>query len=105
MRRVVARNISGLAFLKYYGRDNIPLELAKDAGVSKSTVQRIMAASVGPSVDAVESLARALDVQPYQLLLHNLDLRHPQTVRGATQSEAGVYRLNPASSRRLGSKS
>ena len=60
---------------KYAGQDNMPLALAKDAGTSLSTIQRILAANHGPNIDTIEGVARALRIEPYQLLLQDFTLR------------------------------
>lgn len=94
-RRVLAANVSALASATFRTRPDVPLALAKETGFSKSTIQQIMDpdtyGSRGASIDLLDRLAKALDVQPYQLLLPNLDVRNPQVVRGALPGESAFY--------------
>ena len=53
-------------------------ELAKKAGLSRTTVQRIEAGAVDPSVGTLLSLARVLGLEP--LLVPSWRKRRPTTV-------------------------
>lgn len=69
MRRVLARNISRLMEERYRDHRNKPMALAKDAGVTLSTVQRTLSGITGASVDTLEVFARVFSVQPFELLI------------------------------------
>lgn len=43
-------------------------QLAKAVGCSVSQIERIISGELGTSVDYIEALAKALDVEPYELL-------------------------------------
>lgn len=88
MRNVLAANVDALMELRLptYG-DKIS-ELARRAGMSRSSVQRIVRADLGASLDLIEQIAYALGVTTYQLLLPGLDAARPQQVPGAL----GAYR-------------
>lgn len=60
-RAVVAENVRWRLAAIYGAKENPTMELAVDARLSHSTVQRVLASSVGASVDILESLAKALD--------------------------------------------
>jgi transcriptional regulator with XRE-family HTH domain len=92
MRQVLARNVRKLMEHHYADNPNRPKALAKDAGVSLSTVQRILAAENGASLDNIESVALALQVSSYQLLIPVLDTKNPQVVKGAMEAERRFYR-------------
>jgi len=81
MRYVLADNVVALMDRKFGDRENKPGALAKAAGLSLSTVQRTISAESGASVDTIESLALALDVFPYQLLLPELDVQSSPSSR------------------------
>ena len=98
-RHVLADNVRKLLGSKYPTIENKNGALAKDAGISLSSVQRVLQAETGPSLDNVELLAIAFDVQVYQLLLPNLDVENPQIVRGASAAERKAYALMARASR------
>lgn len=69
LRHHVAANIRHQMRAKFWNATNQPLSLAKAAGLSLSTVQRILSAEVGASIDNLEHIAQALDVPAFRLLL------------------------------------
>lgn len=91
MRGVVARNVKARMDLVYSEAANKPMSLSKDAGMALSSVQRVLSADVGVSVDNLERLAMALDTAPYQLLLPDMDPHNPQVVQGASAAERRLY--------------
>ena len=54
---------------RYKDRGDKPKALAEAAGVTLSTVQRVINAEIGATLDTVDMLAKALRCEPYQLLL------------------------------------
>lgn len=92
MREIVKANVRALMNLAYKESRNRPRALAKDAGLSLSSVQRILDATTGASIDNLEAVASALDVSLYQLMLPNLDADNPQIVQGAAKGEEKFYR-------------
>lgn len=68
------------------------MALAKDAGVSLSTIQRVLSKESGASLDNIEAIAAAFDVSVYQLLIPSLDILNPQVVQGAVKNEERMYR-------------
>lgn len=92
MRHIVADNVLGMMNARYAESRNKPGALAKDAGLSLSTVQRILGAMSGSSVDNLEAVASALDLSLYQLLIPALDVTNPQIVHGAVKNEERMYR-------------
>ena len=93
MRQVLAQNVRGLLEIHYRDATDRPRALAKDAGVSLSTVQRIINLEVGASLDNLEAVAGAFQLSAYQLLIPNLNSRNPQVVKGVTKDEERLYRL------------
>lgn len=93
MREVLALNITNLMQQHYRDSPNKPLKLAKEAGVSLSTVQRLINKETGATLDNIEAIAAAFQLSAYQLLLPALEAKNPQVVRGATKDEERLYRL------------
>lgn len=92
MRHILADNAKKLMALHYRDSPNKPMALAKDAGLSLSTVQRILAGQTGATLDNIESLAAAFQASAYQMLIPALDAQSPQVVHGATKDEERIYR-------------
>ncbi len=95
MRSVLAQNMHAL--MPRYAPELTSLtakqkKLGAATGLSLSTMQRIMAKDVGPSLDNIEQIAEELGVKVYQLLLPSFDVDNPQTVKGAEESERKVIR-------------
>lgn len=96
MREIVAANLAGLVARDYPHLPNLTQQqkaLAEKAGVSFSTVQRIMGKTVGATIDNLEQIAMAFDLSPYQLLIPSLAVTNPQVVKGATKEEQRLYSL------------
>ncbi len=92
MRSVVGRNLVRLMKHHYPDSPNRPKALSKDAGVSLSTVQRVIDGETGATIDLIEALAGAFDLSVYQLLIPELDVGNPQVVSGAMAAEKSLYR-------------
>lgn len=69
MREVLAQNINRLMDHRYKEAANRPMALAKDAGVSLSSVQRTLSRETGASIDTVEAFAKVFGLSAYQLLM------------------------------------
>lgn len=69
MREVLAQNINRLMEQRYAASSNRPMALAKDAGVSLSSVQRTLSRETGASIDTVEAFSKVFGLSPYQLLM------------------------------------
>lgn len=91
-RSILAQNLSVLIEHRYSGSANRPMQTAKAAGVSLSTVQRILKEESGATLDNIEALAAAFDLSAYQLLIPELSPANPQLVAEATAAEKRLYR-------------
>ena len=69
LREVLAQNINRLMEQRYQANSNRPLALARDAGVSLSTVQRTLSREAGASVDTLERFSKVFGLPPFQLLV------------------------------------
>lgn len=94
LRAVIAINVINRAVKVFPKHPNLPVAIKEAAGnsFSKSTVQRILDAKVGTSLEQLDALARALELAPYQLLIQNLDPANPQVAKGASVDEQQLYR-------------
>lgn len=91
MRTVLAANLKRLLEHHYRTSPNRPKSLSVDAGVTLSTIQRVMKCEVGASLDTLESIADALHIQVYQLLVPEIDVGNPQIIVGAMEAEQRLY--------------
>lgn len=69
MRELLAQNINRLMEQRYRDSSNRPMALAKEAGVSLSTVQRTLSREHGASIDTLERFARVFGLPSFQLLV------------------------------------
>lgn len=70
MRRILAENVKARMAIRYDGEPDIVKALAEACGVSRSTIQRIITpGAVGASIDTIDQLAKALQCEPYELLV------------------------------------
>ena len=69
LRKTLAANVRARMEARYKDRGDKPKALAEAAGVTLSTVQRVINAEIGATLDTVDMLAKALRCEPYQLLL------------------------------------
>lgn len=56
-----------------------------------TTTQRLMKKGNGANLETLETYARYFELQMYQLLLPNLDVKNPQVVKGALAAEQKFY--------------
>ena len=92
MRHVLAENVDALMKLHFRDSRNRPKALAHKAGVSLSTVQRILAMQTGATLDNIEAIAGVFSLSAYQILIPALDINNPQAVQGALKNEERMYR-------------
>lgn len=69
MRELLAQNINRLMEQRYKESSHRAMALAKEAGVSLSSVQRTLSRETGASIDTIESFARVFGLPPFQLLV------------------------------------
>lgn len=91
MRAVLGANVRSLADHVFSASPDRIRELVRHSGVSRAQVYRILSGDTGATIDIIEQLALALDVQVYQLLVPNLDPDNPQVIKGASAAERQLY--------------
>lgn len=66
--------------------------LARRAKVPQRTIGRIVNREVTASLDVLEALAKPFDLQPWQLLIPNIDPKNPPVLRFASSAEEALYK-------------
>ncbi len=91
-RELFATNIKiGIAFDRDRGGPCYDMKrLAERAGLTPSTVGRILSLEHAPVIDTVESIAKALRLKPWQMLVPQLNPSAPPTVPH-TDAERELY--------------
>lgn len=93
-RTILSANLIALLDHHYRSLPNITRrqkELAKDSGVTFSTIQRICDESVGANVETLELIASPFGLAVYQLFIPELAPANPQIVKGADKAEKAFY--------------
>lgn len=97
-RRVLADNVRSRMDERFRGETDMVRVFAESAGVSRSTVQRVLDAEViGISIDTLTQLANALHCEPYELLMPDRFLAHTPNKEGGKKG-----RSEPPPARRPG---
>jgi hypothetical protein len=97
LRRVIAGNVIARAAIQFRESKNVALSIREASHPSErermavSHIRRIMRGGTSITLEQLDGLARALEIQPYQLLLPNMDPSNPQVARGAVPGEDQVY--------------
>lgn len=95
MQKVIAENVRALM---QAGRNGLRTQAAVSEAARRSghpldqkSVSRVLKAANAPQADTIEAIARAFDLEPYQLLVPGLDPRNPQVLRMLSPSEERLY--------------
>ena len=72
IRHVLAHNVRWL--MDHSPDISSQLRLARRAGVGQATIDRVLGATVGTSIDVVEKIANAYGINPYLLLHPNMPM-------------------------------
>jgi hypothetical protein len=97
LRKVIAGNVIARAAIQFRESPNVAVSIregshpAESERMAVSHIRRIMKGGTSVTLEQLDGLARALDLQPYQLLLPNMDPTNPQVARGAVPGEDQVY--------------
>jgi len=94
LRAQVAENLRALMIhaemVNKQGEPN-QTTLSKASGVDQRTVGRVLACEQSPTVDLLDKLAAAFNLQSWQLLIPRLDPKNPP-VFAITEAERSFYR-------------
>lgn len=90
LREIVARNIAAIM-----DNPTTPLTqeaVGKRAGLPQRTVGRLKNGTTAASLTTLAAISRGLGVEPWQLLVPDLDPRNPPIIRPTSQSEQRLYK-------------
>lgn len=87
LKPVVAANLRSLKKYRGMSQDGI----AAAAGISQSSVGRAMSGATAADLDTLAGLAKALDVQPWQLLIPDLKPDNLPVLRAVDAAEEALY--------------
>jgi DNA-binding XRE family transcriptional regulator len=102
MRDVVADNIVRL--MDAHPEMGTQNALARASKVPQRTIGRIVNKEVTPSIDVLFELAKAFDLQAWQLLVPDLDPKSAPVLRIATAAEEALYQRIIAAAAELSKK-
>ena len=88
-RDILAANVKAL--MDHHEDLGTLKKLVARTGIPNGTLDRIRRALVGCSIDHLGALADAFDLQPWHLLLPNLDVENPQVLAALSTRERDLY--------------
>lgn len=91
IRKVIAANLRALMQSHVDLNTQMKIQERTNKRVSQRTVGRILEGSVSVTVDNLADLAHIFGLQPWQMLLPNLDPTNPQIVPALTPAEQKMY--------------
>ena len=89
LRAVVAANVEKMLIHKYGKKSH--RQWVQDSGISQGTLARSLNGASGLTLETLESVSKALDLAPYQLLVDILDPGNPPIMPGATSDERKLW--------------
>lgn len=66
-------------------------KVAKASHVGNGTIQRIKTAEVACAIDTLHAIARAFELEAWQLMVPGIDPRNPPVLRQLSPEEAELY--------------
>ena len=90
---ILAKNLAALmrANKKELGTQG-QVAMATGKVIDQTTVGRILKAKHKVQIDTLQALATAFGVEPYQLLIPDLDPKNPQILRALSKAEENLYK-------------
>ena len=64
----------------------------RSRGLVQTTVNRLVSGKMNPTATVIADIANAVGLQPWQLLVPDLDPRNPPVLRTISPAEADLYR-------------
>ncbi|MGJ7497493.1 helix-turn-helix domain-containing protein [Variovorax sp. RT4R15] len=89
LRAIVGDNLRRL-MEKRPNLDSNP-KLSVRSGIGVATISRIINGETAATLDTLGMLARAFELQPWQLMVPNLDSTNPQILQSISAKEAELY--------------
>lgn len=91
VRQIIGANLKALMKNHPHLDSQMKIQTKTKGRVSQRTVGRILEGSVSVTVDNLAELADIFGLQPWQMLLPNLDPKNPQLVPAITPAEKALY--------------
>lgn len=86
-KMVIAQNLKNLMA----HRQITQMELGKRAGVTQSTIGRLLRAEVAASTDTLDAVAKFFDLEAWQMCIPNLDPANPPLIATISENERRFY--------------
>jgi transcriptional regulator with XRE-family HTH domain len=61
--------------------------------LDQTTIGRVLAAKHRVQIDTLQALAEAFNLEPYQLLIPDLDAKNPQAMRSLSQTDERIFKV------------
>ena len=87
IRKIIADNLKRLK--THHHLTN--LKMAKRCHVSEGTINRAMSGEVGVASDVLATIAAGLGLEPWQIMVQNLDPANPPLIAKITPEEQALY--------------
>lgn len=86
---ILAQNLRTLLAWKH--GPNTQMELARASKVGQATIGRLLKADAAARIETVHAIARAYDLEAWQLLVAGMDPSNPPVLMPVNQSEQQLY--------------
>jgi transcriptional regulator with XRE-family HTH domain len=100
LRRILADNLKALKSEHKLSQTKVA-KLTKGA-MDQTTVGRIERADIATTVDMIEALAQAFEIEAWQLLSPNFDPKNPPILRERSKEERELWKKLTESAKQLG---
>lgn len=87
LKPVLASNLKALMELRKLSQ----MELHRRSRVAQATIGRILREETAADVDTISALAKGLDLEPWQLLIPNIDPGNPPVLQPISTRERELY--------------
>lgn len=86
-RQIFAENLKRLMADKSHSQGF----LHKKIGVSQSTIGRALSGETSSTIDTIEAIARFYDIEPWQMLVENLDGSNPPMLKEVSDRQMEFF--------------
>ena len=92
VEQILAENLAALMRVDPKFDTQQKVAAATHGAINQTTVGRILRRRHKVTIATLSALARAFDLEPYQLLIYGLDAKNPQVLRSLSPAEERLYR-------------
>ncbi len=101
VQQIIAKNIRALLDAKYNAIDT-QTKLATKSGVAQTTISRILSCDVSTSIESMDGIATAFNLEPWQLFVINLDPHHLPILGTLSDKQIALYKKLVQTAKELG---